>query len=37
MAVIADSGHVPQEETPSKFVPLLRQFLEQLSRGASGD
>ena len=37
LAVIADSGHVPQEETPSKFVPLLRQFLEQLSRGASGD
>jgi pimeloyl-ACP methyl ester carboxylesterase len=36
MAVIADSGHVPQEETPSKFIPLLRQFLDQLPRGASG-
>lgn len=37
LSVIADSGHVPQEEIPAKVVPLLRQFLDQLSREASGD
>jgi pimeloyl-ACP methyl ester carboxylesterase len=35
LAVIADSGHVPQEEAPEKVIPLLREFLEKLSRGAS--
>jgi pimeloyl-ACP methyl ester carboxylesterase len=35
LAVVADSGHVPQEETPEKIVPLLRAFLDELS-GSSG-
>lgn len=35
LVVIADSGHIPQEETPAKVVPLLREFLDQLTRGAS--
>ena len=33
---IADSGHVPQEEAPARVIPLLREFLDQLSRGVSG-
>jgi pimeloyl-ACP methyl ester carboxylesterase len=36
LVTIADSGHVPQEEIPANVVPLLREFLDQLSRGASG-
>jgi pimeloyl-ACP methyl ester carboxylesterase len=36
LMVVADSGHVPHEETPGQVVPLLREFLKQLSRGASG-
>jgi pimeloyl-ACP methyl ester carboxylesterase len=36
LVVIANSGHVPQEETPAQVVPLLREFLDQLSRGDSG-
>lgn len=35
LVAVADTGHVPQEETPGKIVPLLREFLEQLSRGPS--
>jgi pimeloyl-ACP methyl ester carboxylesterase len=34
LVVIPDSGHVPQEETPDKIVPLLREFLDGLSRGS---
>jgi pimeloyl-ACP methyl ester carboxylesterase len=34
-AVIPDSGHIPHEETPAKVIPLLREFMDQLSRGAS--
>jgi pimeloyl-ACP methyl ester carboxylesterase len=36
LGVITDSGHVPQEETPAKVVPLLREFFENLSQEASG-
>lgn len=36
LVVIADSGHVPQEEAPAKVIPLLREFLDQPSQGASG-
>jgi hypothetical protein len=32
--VIPDAGHIPQEETPAKITPLLREFLDQ--RGVSG-
>jgi pimeloyl-ACP methyl ester carboxylesterase len=35
LVTIADSGHVPQEEAPEKVIPPLREFLDQLSRGAS--
>jgi pimeloyl-ACP methyl ester carboxylesterase len=31
LVVVPDSGHVPQEETPAKIVPLLREFLDELS------
>jgi pimeloyl-ACP methyl ester carboxylesterase len=34
LVVIPDAGHIPQEETPAKITPLLREFLDQ--RGVSG-
>jgi pimeloyl-ACP methyl ester carboxylesterase len=34
LVVVADSGHVPQEETPEKIVPLLREFLDERSGGS---
>jgi pimeloyl-ACP methyl ester carboxylesterase len=36
LRVIADSGHIPLEEAPAKVVSLLREFLDQLTREASG-
>jgi pimeloyl-ACP methyl ester carboxylesterase len=27
LLVVEDVGHIPQEETPEKIIPLLRDFL----------
>jgi pimeloyl-ACP methyl ester carboxylesterase len=35
LVVIPDAGHMPQEETPEQIIPLLREFLDQLSHGAA--
>ena len=36
LVVIANSGHVPQEEVPAKVIPVLREFLDRLSSETSG-
>jgi pimeloyl-ACP methyl ester carboxylesterase len=37
LVTIPDAGHVPQEETPAQIIPLLRDFLDQVSPGAAAD
>ena len=36
LVVIPNAGHIPQEETPLQVIPVLREFLDQISREASG-
>jgi pimeloyl-ACP methyl ester carboxylesterase len=37
LVVVPDAGHVPQEETPAQIIPLLREFLNQVSGGAADE
>jgi pimeloyl-ACP methyl ester carboxylesterase len=37
LVTIPNAGHVPQEETPAQTIPLLRDFLNQISPGAAGE
>ena len=37
LVTVPNAGHVPQEETPVQVIPLLRDFLNQVSPGAAGD
>ncbi|MGE5304093.1 MAG: alpha/beta fold hydrolase [Alphaproteobacteria bacterium] len=37
LVAIPGSGHIPQEEAPAKVIPLFREFLDQVSRGASAE
>lgn len=36
LVVIPNAGHIPQEETPLRAILVLREFLDQISREASG-
>ncbi len=37
VAVLPDSGHVPQEETPDELVAVVRPFLAEVSRASTAD
>jgi pimeloyl-ACP methyl ester carboxylesterase len=32
LVVIPNAGHIPQEEAPLQVIPVLREFLDQISR-----